>query len=231
MTLPGRLSARGVSVRFGTVQALDGVSLDAEPGALACVTGPSGAGKTTLLHVLAGVQPPTAGRVTLGGEPLRGGDWTAIALVPQTYGLAPALTALESVALPLQVAGIERTQVERRARSALEAVGLARLGGHLTGELSGGQQQRVAVARALAGESAVLVADEPTSELDADNRELVMGLLSGRAAAGAIVVVASDDPAVSAVCDTTVGLLDGRVDRSSSPEPFDHLHEVVARET
>jgi putative ABC transport system ATP-binding protein len=197
------LAVRDATVRFGEVTALAGVSVEALPGRILGVSGPSGAGKTTLLHVLAGVERLAAGEVVIDGS---------VALVPQTYGLAPVLTALESVALPLQVGRrTPRAEVETRARAALESVGLGRYVDHLTNALSGGQQQRVAVARALAADADILIADEPTSELDADNRELVMSLLRERAAGWDIVVVASDDPLVTAKCDDSLALLDGQV--------------------
>ena len=203
------LTGSRLSVRFGDLAALRGVTIEARAGRMLCVTGPSGAGKTTLLHVLAGIQQPSEGSVTVDGSPRAEGD--SVSFVPQTYGLSPVLTALESVALPMQVAQVPRAAVEQRASAALAAVGLARFSGRLTTNLSGGQQQRVAVARAIALDAPIVVADEPTSELDADNRVLVLALLRDMASRGRIVVLASDDELVAAQCDDSITLEDGEV--------------------
>lgn len=203
------LSGRDLSVNFGDVPALRGVTVAARAGQILCVTGPSGAGKTTLLHVLAGIQAVAEGTVAVDGAPRPAG--AAVSFVPQTYGLSPVLTAMESVALPMQVARVPRADVERRAKAALQAVGLGRFTGRLTNNLSGGQQQRVAVARAIALDAPIVVADEPTSELDADNRTLVLSLLREMASRGRIVVLASDDELVAGQCDATVTLEDGRL--------------------
>jgi putative ABC transport system ATP-binding protein len=203
------LSGKGLSVQFGPVAALRGVTVEVRAGHMLCVTGPSGAGKTTLLHVLAGIQEPTDGYVMVDGSPLQ--PAAPVSFVPQTYGLSPVLTALESVALPMQVGRVPRAEVEQRASAALTSVGLGRFATRLTNALSGGQQQRVAVARALALDAPVVVADEPTSELDADNRALVLSLLREMANRGRIVVLASDDELVAAQCDESVALEDGEV--------------------
>jgi ABC-type lipoprotein export system ATPase subunit len=215
------LVAEGVSVELGGRRILEHVSVAARAGEPLALTGPSGSGKTTLLLVLAGLLMPDAGRVTYGavalepdGAPLR----ERRGLVLQAYGLAEALTAEENVTLPLQARGIPRTEVLERAAGALAAVGLSGLAGHLVGELSGGQQQRVALARALAVDPEVLLADEPTSELDADSRELVLERFRQLAAAGKVVVLASHDPEVTARCATVLRLRDGRVEALEAGE-------------
>jgi putative ABC transport system ATP-binding protein len=147
---------------------------------------------------------PDAGTV----EPADRAESTGI--VFQGYGLLPVLTAAENVELPLQLAGVARDDVRRRAEAALARAGLADITDRLAEELSGGQRQRVAVARALVVEPGLLVADEPTAELDADTAGVVLAALRAEAAAGAAVVLATHDPDVAALCDDTLHLEDGR---------------------
>ncbi len=161
------------------------------------VTGPSGAGKTALCLILAGVLKPTEGRVLLDGLPFDGATAT-VGLVLQTHGLIAGLTAAENVALPLQSRGLARHDIARRTAAALESVGLVAEAGRPVDELSGGERQRVGVARAVAGDPQVLIADEPTAELDAHNRAGVADLLMAATAVPRIVVVASDDPEIIA---------------------------------
>jgi putative ABC transport system ATP-binding protein len=208
------VSCTGVVVRFGDTTALAGVDLLVRPGELVAVTGHSGAGKTTLLSVLAGVTRPDEGGVLVGDAVVDGIEAAVaagVALVPQGNGLAAVLTAHENVLLPLLARGANPRRAPGRASAALESVGLAEVHGHLVEELSGGQQQRVAVARGLALSSPVLLADEPTSELDHTNREVVLGLLRARAAAGAAVVMTTHDPEAAAAADRVVHLDDGVV--------------------
>ena len=208
------VTCTGIVVRFGDTTALGGVDLTVRPGELVAVTGHSGAGKTTLLSVLAGVTRPDAGRVLAGDVPVDGLEAAVaagIALVPQGNGLAAVLTAHENVLLPLIARGVSPRRAPGRASAALAAVGLAEVHQHLVEELSGGQQQRVAVARGLALASPVLLADEPTSELDHTNREIVLHLLRARAAEGAAVVMTTHDPEAAAAADRVVHLDDGLV--------------------
>jgi putative ABC transport system ATP-binding protein len=188
-----RLEAGRVDLQGRTV--LGPLDLDIEAGVPLAVTGPSGSGKTVLCLVLAGALEPTTGRVRLDGDPVPAG---AVGLVLQTHGLVPALTADENVALPLQARRLPRADVARRAGMALTAVGLAAERSRPVDDLSGGERQRVGVARAIAGDPAVLVADEPTAELDPENRERVMALLTTPTTPARILVVASDDPEVLA---------------------------------
>ena len=199
----------------GTHRLLDGVSLVAEPGRVLAVTGSSGSGKTTLLSALGGLVAPTSGSVLYDGQPVgtRSGEpGPGTAFVLQTYGLVPTLTAEENIAIALRARGVDPTEATRAALAALERVGVGDLADRLIQELSGGQLQRVAVARALAVEPDVLLADEPTSELDETNRDLVVAEIRAEAERGALVVLATHDPEVADMCDESVHLVDGRVE-------------------
>lgn len=208
------LVARGVGVAGPVAPLLDDVSVEAVPGRILAVTGSSGSGKTTLLSVLGGLLRPTAGEVGYGGEPVgtrHGEPRPGTAFVLQTYGLVPSLTAEENVTVALRARGVAPVDAIGRADTALDRVGVADLAERLISELSGGQLQRVAVARALAVEPDVLLADEPTSELDEANRDLVVAELRREADRGAIVVVATHDPEVADLCDEELHLVEGRV--------------------
>jgi len=204
----------GVVVRFGRTTALDRVDLEVRPGELVAVTGHSGAGKSTLVSVLAGTTVPDEGRVVIGGmgvDGLASAVAAGVGVVPQGNGLAAFLTARENVLVPLLARGVDAAEAPLRASTALAAMGLEEVHGHLVEELSGGQQQRVAVARGLALASPVLLADEPTSELDHANREVVLRLLRARAMGGAAVVMTTHDPEAAAAADRVVHLDDGVV--------------------
>ncbi len=187
---------------------VDDVSLTAEPGRMLAVTGSSGAGKSTLLSVLAGVLRPGSGSVR--GRPDPGTDH-AVGIVLQGHGLLPILTAAENVELPLQIRGLPAAESIERAHAALARAALPDHDDRLVEELSGGQQQRVSMARALVVEPAVLLADEPTSELDAVTRDLVLAALRAEADRGAVVVIATHDQEVADQCDAEVHLVDGRI--------------------
>jgi putative ABC transport system ATP-binding protein len=208
------LELRGVGVRVGERWVLHGIDLAVQPGELLGIAGPSGAGKTVLCAVLAGVLAPSGGSVRYGGEAMADARPT-VGLILQNHGLLSGLTAAENVAFPLQARSVEREAVARRVDAALGAVGLSEQKDRPVDELSGGQRQRVGVARALAAEPSVLVADEPTAELDPDNRERVLQLLCAHAARRNVVVIASDDPDVIGACDTVVHLLEGAIVRTT----------------
>jgi putative ABC transport system ATP-binding protein len=213
---PGSVVARGVTVRYGELVAVDDVDLVVPPGTFLALTGPSGAGKSSLLWAIAGAVATAAGDVTVGDTGVADRDAgirAGIALIPQGNGLAGVLTAHENVAFPLLATGTAPADVATRTTAALADVGLAESGDHLVEELSGGQQQRVAVARGLAAEAPVLLADEPTSELDHTNRARVLELLRAQAAVGAVVVMATHDPEAAAVSDGEVRLDEGRLTR------------------
>ena len=164
---------------------------------------------------------------TKQGEPLPGTGF-----VLQSYGLVPTLTAAENVAIALRGRGVAATESTERAVEALGRVGVDELADRLISELSGGQLQRVAVARALVVEAAVLLADEPTSELDEANRDAVVGQLRMEANRGAVVLVATHDPAVAEECDDEVHLVDGRVEVPAAPPPPPepgHEHDAFMR--
>jgi putative ABC transport system ATP-binding protein len=202
----------GTDLRYavGDRTILDGVSMQACSGQVLAVRGPSGSGKSSLLTLLGGLIPPSGGAVTLDGAPVVPGSDMAVrrrfGFVLQGYGLVAALTAHENVAIVLQETGVPRAEVRSRVEAALERVKLAPVAGHLIEDLSGGQQQRVAVARALVTAPDVVLADEPTAELDADNRGLIVSLLVERARAGAVVVIATHDQDVVDVCDDVLDL-------------------------
>jgi putative ABC transport system ATP-binding protein len=205
------LNADAVTVRYGPVEAVRDVSLVARPGDFIAVTGPSGAGKTSLLSVLAGVHAPAAGTVTVDGKPLGDRDDAiarGVVYIPQGNALVLVLTAHENVAVPLVG---RRPDARDAALQALAAVGLDEAGDQLIEELSGGQQQRAAVARGLAEQGQVLLADEPTSELDATNRARVTDLLRAEATRGAVVIMATHDPEAAATCDAELHLDEGHV--------------------
>ncbi len=197
--------ARGIVVTRAGRAILDHIDIDVEPRRILAVTGASGAGKSTLLWVLAGLIEPDAGTI----DPPDRFDRAAIVL--QGYGLLPVLTAQENVELPLLVRGVAGDEARQRAVVALERAGLGDLRDRLAEELSGGQRQRVAVARALAMSAGLLVADEPTAELDADTAAVVFAALRAEADAGASVVLATNDPDLAALCDSVIQLVDGAI--------------------
>jgi putative ABC transport system ATP-binding protein len=207
----GGLRASGIEVRFGELVAVQQADLVLGPGDLVAVTGPSGAGKSSLLAALSGVIPPSAGTLSVAGRPIVGRDQAVangIVLIPQGNALIRIMTAIENVALPLVAARL--VDARQRAEAALLSLGLDEAADQLLEELSGGQQQRVAVARGLAERASYLLADEPTSELDALNRSRVMGLLRAEAHRGAGVLVATHDPEAAALCDAELRLDEGR---------------------
>ncbi|MGI8882500.1 MAG: ABC transporter ATP-binding protein [Jatrophihabitans sp.] len=206
------LEASGIDVCYGDVSAVRKVSISVRGGDLVAVTGPSGAGKTSLLCALSGVVHPTEGAAWIDGVELGNRDEAVargIVLVPQGNALVRIFTAVENVAVPLVSRRSKNRDAKDRAHAALELVGLEDAGDQLLEELSGGQQQRVAVARGLAERGRFLLADEPTSELDASNRERVMGLLRAEADRGVGVLVATHDPEAAAVCDAELRLDEG----------------------
>jgi putative ABC transport system ATP-binding protein len=207
-----------LSVGGRAVTILDGVSLDVPGGQFVAVTGPSGSGKSTLLGLVAGLDQPTGGSVRLGGVDLGGLDedqlarlrLATIGYVFQSFHLIPTLTAVENVAVPLELAGAP--DPVGRARTRLTEVGLADRAHHYPAQLSGGEQQRVALARAFANAPAVVLADEPTGNLDSATGAQVIALLVERHRRhGATLVLVTHDPALAAHAERVVELRDGRV--------------------
>lgn len=209
------LVAEGLGLVVGTLPLLEGIDLTAAPGRILAITGSSGSGKTTLLSVLGGLLPPSSGSVTWRGSTVRPGDpvgapTPGVGFVLQVYGLVPSLTAEENISIALRARTIPPATAVERSAAALRRVGIGDLADRLVQELSGGQLQRVAVARALAVEPDLLIADEPTSELDEANRDLVVAELRAEADRGAVVLLATHDPEVAALCDDVLHLDDGR---------------------
>jgi putative ABC transport system ATP-binding protein len=217
------VSARGVvkEYRRGDVvtRALDGVDLDVLPGTFVAVVGPSGSGKSTLLHLLSALDRPTAGEVAIAGRRVAdcGDDELSdlrrdeVGFVFQFFNLLPTLSAWENVALPATFAGRRLGAARDRAVELLERVGLADRVDHRPDELSGGQLQRVAVARALMRSPSLLVADEPTGNLDSVAGEQVLDLLVGLVAGGTTVVMVTHSEEAAARADRVVQLRDGRI--------------------
>lgn len=204
----------------GEVHALRGVSLSAGRGEVVAVRGRSGSGKTTLLNVLGGLDRPDAGRVALGSVDVTGLDDAGllalrrgtVSYVFQSFGLVPVLTARENVGVPLRLLGLEPGEREERVADALEHVGLAAHPNQRPGELSGGQQQRVALARALAARPALLLADEPTGQLDSETGREIMDLIVRLARERSMTtVVTTHDPVLLSVADRVVEIADGAV--------------------
>ena len=202
------VTGRGIVVVRAGRRIVDEVDVDVVPRRMLAVTGPSGSGKSTLLAVLAGLVAADGGTIDPADPAERA---ASSGVVFQSYGLLPVLTAAENVELPLQLRGLDRDEVRMLAETALARAGLPDIPDRLAEELSGGQRQRVAVARALAVSPALLVADEPTAELDADTAALVLHALRAEASSGAAVVLATHDPEVAALCDAQLHLVDGRV--------------------
>jgi putative ABC transport system ATP-binding protein len=201
------------------VEALAGISLSIHAGEYVAITGPSGSGKSTLMHILGCLDVATAGSYLLAGEDV--GEMSEeelaevrnrrIGFVFQQFNLLPALTALRNVELPLIYAGVSRDERKRRALKALDRVGLGDRVDHRPGELSGGQQQRVAVARALVTEPAMILADEPTGNLDSHATADVLGLLDELCAAGGTIVLITHEPEVASHAQRTVRVFDGLI--------------------
>ncbi|SDC83268.1 ABC transporter ATP-binding protein [Nocardioides lianchengensis] len=204
----------------GTVHALRDVSFDVAPGEMVAVVGRSGSGKTTLLNLLGGLDRPDTGTVhlegtevtALGDEGLSALRRDTVSYVFQTFGLLPALTAAENVGVPLRLRRTAVAAREQRVALLLDLVGLREHAQQRPAELSGGQQQRVAIARALAGSPRLLVADEPTGQLDAETGLAVMALLRAVVESeGVTAVVATHDPVMMSLADRVLTIADGRV--------------------
>jgi len=217
------VEVRALTKTVGTgalqVEALRGVSLTIAAGEFVAVTGPSGSGKSTLLHLAAGLDCPTSGAVCICGEDLGplSDDQRAllrrrrIGLVFQAFHLLDIFTAEENVALPLSLAGVRQAEAQSRAVQALEQVGLAHRREHRPGQLSGGEQQRVAVARALVANPPVLLADEPTGNLDSSSGRRVIELLRELVdRLGVALLLVTHDPVCASLADRIVQLCDGR---------------------
>ncbi len=201
------------------VHALDGVSLSIRKGEWTSIIGQSGSGKSTLMNVLGCLDTPTAGRYILNGKDVSGMSDNALAdirnqeigFIFQTFQLLPRETAQANVELPLVYRGLRARERHARATAALEKVGLANRVHHRPNELSGGQRQRVAIARALVTEPSLLLADEPTGNLDSATGEEIIGLFEQLHAAGHTLVLVTHEPSIAARCPRAVRLMDGKV--------------------
>ncbi len=202
----------------GPVNILRGIDMTVEPGEAVGIVGPSGSGKTSLLMVLAGLERATSGRVALGEQDIArlGEDALArlrrdqIGIVFQSFYLIPTMTAWENVAVPLELAGVRDARA--RAESALADVGLSHRLLHRPDQLSGGEQQRVALARAVVARPRLLLADEPTGNLDGETGRAVMELLFAlRRSTGATLLLITHDQALAARCDRVIAMADGRI--------------------
>ncbi|AAV93753.1 ATP-binding cassette domain-containing protein [Ruegeria pomeroyi] len=217
-----RLSLEG---NAGKVDILRGISLNVPAGQTLGLVGPSGSGKSSLLMLMGGLERATGGRVQALGHDLGAMDEDALArfrrdrmgVVFQSFHLIPTMTALENVATPLELAG--HRDAFARAAAELEAVGLSHRAGHYPAQLSGGEQQRVALARAAAPRPAILLADEPTGNLDEANGAAIMDLLFGlRDQYGATLVLVTHSARLASRCDRVVRLRDGRIEDTESRE-------------
>ncbi len=227
MTAPS-VSLKNVSLtlpsRAGNVEILRGVDLTVNGGEAVGIVGPSGSGKTTLLMVIAGLEPVSSGEIGVAGTTLNGQNEDELArfrrdnigIVFQSFHLIPTMTALENVAVPLEFRGARDAMAT--ARSHLERVGLGHRLSHYPGQLSGGEQQRVAIARALASGARILLADEPTGNLDQETGKQIIDLLFGlRKEAGATLLLVTHDRAVASRCDRIAEVRDGRIVSGAAP--------------
>ena len=205
------------------VHALDGLDLDIRANEYVALMGPSGSGKSTLMNMLGCLDSPTSGSYILNGQDVSRLEDDALAeirnreigFVFQTFNLLPRYTALENVALPMVYAGIAKTERQERAREVLEQVGLGDRMDHRPNELSGGQRQRVAVGRALVMRPSIILADEPTGNLDTATSEEVMELFGDIQKAGNTVILVTHEEDIAAYAHRTVRLRDGRVESDS----------------
>ena len=240
--------AEGLTRTYGSgdtaTRALRDVSVDVGAGEFVVVRGPSGSGKTTLLNLIGGLDHPTSGRVFIGGTDVTDAPadtWvtlrrTTVAYVFQAFALIPYLSAAENIELPLRIAGASIAERRERVADLLDVVGL---GGHANqrpGELSGGQQQRVGLARALANRPRLLIADEPTGQLDSGTAAAMMALISDLVhQQGVAAIVSTHDPAMAAVADRVIELVDGEasglVEGMTGIEPHDRRQAIVRDES
>jgi putative ABC transport system ATP-binding protein len=218
------VATEDVTRTFGTghtaTRALRGISFAVPAASLVALRGRSGSGKTTLLNIVGGLDRPDGGRVVVAGQDVTAMSSrermrlrrTSVAFIFQSFGLIPILSAAENVGVPLRIAGVDPREREERVRLMLDIVGLSDHGRQRPGELSGGQQQRVAIARALAGRPDVLLADEPTGQLDSETAKQIMRLLRAVVGSeGVTVLVATHDPSLIGLADSVLILEDGQI--------------------
>jgi putative ABC transport system ATP-binding protein len=206
------------------VHALRGIDLAIRTGEFVAIMGPSGSGKTTLMEIIGCLSQPTSGRYRLSGRAVDeiGPDGLArirgekIGFVFQSFNLLPRLTVIENAELPLSYRGVGRRERRARAREALERVGLDHRSRHLPSEISGGERQRVAIARALVNHPALVLADEPTGNLDTATGDEILGLLRGIHAEGRTVVIVTHDPKIGGQAERQLWIRDGRIESDAA---------------
>lgn len=220
----GLISLRNISRHYKSgdrsVHAVDGVSLEIGRGEFIAVTGPSGCGKSTLMHLLAGLETPTSGEIVIDGFALHQADDAALTeyrrrrlgLVFQFFNLLPTMNVIENVSLPLLLQGVSHTECATRARELLELVGMQNRAQHFVHQLSGGEQQRTAIARALIHRPSLLIADEPTGNLDSKSAETVIEVLTrlGREKFATLIVVTHSEQ-VAGVATRRIEMRDGKL--------------------
>ena len=227
-----RIRVAGLTKRYpmaaGDVQALRGVDLEVQAGELVAVMGPSGSGKSTFLHIVACLDRPSAGQYWLDGTPVSKLTVRQLArvrnrrigMIFQSFNLLPRASALENVMLPLLYAGVTGKPAEERAALALAAVGLANRAQSHPNQLSGGQQQRVAIARSLVTGPSLILADEPTGNLDTTTSEEIMAILQSLNQAGGTIVLVTHEPDIAAYCPRIIRFQDGQVaEDAANPAP------------
>jgi len=220
-----RTEALSKHYEIGTVKvkALDGINLELDRGSFSIIMGPSGSGKSTLLHLLGGLDRPTSGDIWLNGNCLNELDENDLAVfrretvgfVFQSFNLLQSFTALENVSFPMRFKNIPAKERHERAMDVMEQLGIADRAGHKPSELSGGQQQRVAIARALVNNPTVILADEPTGNLDTASGWSIMENLSALNKDGRTVMVVTHDPRMGQLTDDIIYILDGQIVSSS----------------
>lgn len=227
------VTLEGIRKRYGTraarIDALDGVDLRLDTGSVVAVVGPSGSGKSTLLHIIGGMDRADDGQAWVAGDALHSLNPAGltrfrrqkVGFVFQAFNLIPNLNALENIALPAEFAGTPTRQAHRRAAELLERVGLTGRRNHRPGELSGGEQQRIAIARALINHPALVIADEPTGNLDSRTGAAIIALLT-ELAGPQTVIIASHDHRIATAADRVIEIADGRITQNvRSDRPAD----------
>nr|WP_314806308.1 ABC transporter ATP-binding protein [uncultured Selenomonas sp.] len=223
--MPSTICLHGIRklYRIGgeTLAALDGIDLDIRRGEFAALMGPSGSGKSTLMNILGCLDRPSAGSYLLDGAEVAGLDDDALAatrnkkigFVFQNFNLLPRISALDNVALPLVYAGVGRRERTERAQEMLAAVGLSDRGAHLPNELSGGQRQRVAIARALVNDPHIIMADEPTGNLDTKSTQEIMDIFERMHEKGHTIILVTHEPEIALRASRQLLVRDGRITR------------------
>jgi putative ABC transport system ATP-binding protein len=235
--LETRSLSKTYSANGTAVQALRGVDLLVTSGELVAVMGPSGCGKSTLLHLLGGLDRPSSGEVHLNGrrvDTLSEAAWavlrrTQVGLVFQFFNLIGNLTVADNIELPALMAGVSPADARRRREALLADLSLPEKGGAIPAELSGGQQQRVALARALVNQPAVLLADEPTGNLDSRSTADVLALLRRMNAQGQTILLVTHDPRVASIADRVIAMRDGQIKNETSLEKGRDAQATIAR--